>query len=299
MSGGFPCRGRSFRRVLLVALAVLAVLVVDGVQPDRRARAGPPPAEIVPAVTRALAEPSLPGVFAVVIARQHRPATGMGVRAADARTARALAAVAGNGAATRPFPSASMVKLFMAEHLLHRARGDRLRLDADDLALMRRMIAGSDDPAASQLWVRHDGERMVRDVVRRYGLSGTEPPAVPGQWGWTVVTAEDVARFLSLLPVVAHPDDADRLLRWMRSATPLAADGFDQRFGLYGAADGQAAVKQGWMCCVGDRRHVHSVGVVGRTVVVLLSQVRASVGYADVKRALTAAAAEVPAPRRS
>jgi hypothetical protein len=291
-------RGWTRCRGALVTVGALAVVLAQAVLLPLPPAAAVPPAEIVPAITRALAEPSLPGVFAVVIARQHRPATGMGVRAADARTALALASVAGNGAATRPFPSASMVKLFMAEYLLHRARGDRLRLDADDRALMRRMIASSDDPAASQLWVRHDGERMVRDVVRRYGLSGTEPPAVAGQWGQTVVTAEDLARFLSLLPVVAHPDDADRLLRWMRSATPLAADGFDQRFGLYGAADGQAAVKQGWMCCVGDRRHVHSVGVVGRTVVVLLSQVRESVGYADVKRALTAAAAEVPAPRR-
>jgi hypothetical protein len=300
VSGGSPRRGRSSRRVLLVALAVLVLLVAEGVaQPERRAGAGPPPAEVLPAVTRALTDQSLPGVFAVVIARQHGAATGMSVRAADAKTARAVASVAGNGAAARrPFPAASMVKLFMAEHLLHRARAGAVRLDADDRTLMRRMIASSDDPAMSQLWVRHDGERVVRNVVRRYGLSGTEPPSVPGQWGQTVVTADDLARFLSLLPVVAHPDDADRLLRWMRSATPLAADGFDQRFGLFGAADGQAAVKQGWMCCVGDRRHVHSVGVLGRTVVVLLSEVRTSVGYAAVTRVLTAAAAEVPPPRR-
>ncbi len=301
MSDGSPRRGRPYRRILLVALAVLVVLDVAGVvQPERRARAGPPPAEVVPAVARALSEPALPGVFAVVIARQHRPATGSSVRAADAQTARALDSVAGNGrATTRPFPSASMVKLFMAEYLLHRARTGHVRLDADDRALMLGMIARSDDPAASQLWVRHDGERMVRNVVRRYGLTGTEPPAEPGQWGRTMVTAEDLARFLALLPVVAHPDDAYRLQRWMRAATPRAADGFDQRFGLFGAADGQAAVKQGWMCCVGDRRQLHSVGVLGRTVVILLSEVRPSVSYAAVQEVLTTAAAEVPAPRRS
>src|SRR3712207_8491340 len=56
-----------------------------------------------------------------------------------------------------------------------------------DLDLVSRMISSSDDPAASQLWVRFDGERMVRDVVRRYGLTGTALPPIRGQWGQTVV----------------------------------------------------------------------------------------------------------------
>jgi hypothetical protein len=293
-------RGRSPGRVPLVALAVLAVLVVEVLGPPaRRALAGPPPGEVLPAVTRVLTGASVPGVYAVVVARQHRAATGMSVRAADRQAARVEDAVAGNGGqAGRPFPSASMVKLFLAEDLLRRDRAGQVRLDREDLALMGRMISRSDDPAASSLWVRYDGEQMVRDVAERYGLSGTAPPPTPGQWGQTVVTARDLARFLSLLPVVAHPDDADRLLGWMRAATPLAGDGFDQRFGLFGAADGQAAVKQGWMCCVDGMRHLHSVGVLGRTVVVLLSEVDPAHGYADVKRVLTAAAAKVPAPRR-
>jgi hypothetical protein len=297
VSDGSPRRGGSTRRVPLVALAVLAVLLLEGVVPERRARAGTPPADVVPAVTLALAEASLPGVFAVVVARQHRAATDLSVRAADARTARTSAAVAGNGAAAdRPFPTASMVKLFLAEDLLHRARWDGLDLRADDPELLRRMITASDDPAASTLWVRYDGERAVRDVARRYGLTGTAPPPVRGQWGQTVTTARDLARFLSLLPVVAHPDDAETLLGWMRAATPVAADGFDQRFGLFGASD-RAAVKQGWMCCVDGNRHLHSVGVLGRTVVVLLGEVPADVGYDAVARALTDAAARVPPPR--
>ncbi len=77
----------------------------------------------------------------------------------------------------------------------------------------------------------------------------------------------------------------------------MAADGFDQRFGLFGAIQG-AAVKQGWMCCVDGRRHLHSVGVLGRTVVVLLSEVDPDVGYGAVQRVLTAAAAQVPPPGR-
>ena len=77
---------------------------------------------------------------------------------------------------------------------------------------------------------------------------------------------------------MAHPADAGALLAWMRTATPVAADGFDQQFGLFGTAPPLPAVKQGWMCCVGGNRHLHSVAVVGHRVVVLLSEVPAERG---------------------
>ena len=83
---------------------------------------------------------------------------------------------------------------------------------------------------------------------------------------------------------------------WMRTATPVAADGFDQRFGLFGTVPGLPAVKQGWMCCLGGKRHLHSVGVVGSRVVVLLSEVARAVGYEAGAAALSAAAAVVPPP---
>jgi hypothetical protein len=191
-----------------------------------------------------------------------------------------------------------MVKLFVAEDLLHRARTGLLRLTDEDFALLQSMIRRSDDPAASALWVRYGGARMVTDVAARYGLTGTAPPSSPGEWGETTTTARDLARFLSLLPVVAHPADAAALQFWMRTATPVAADGFDQQFGLFGTAPPLTAVKQGWMCCVGGNRHLHSVGVVGTRVVVLLSEVPRAVGYDAARAALTAAAAAVPPPRR-
>jgi hypothetical protein len=119
---------------------------------------------------------------------------------------------------------------------------------------------------------------------------------VPGQWGETTTTARDVARFLALLPSVAHPDDAASLLGWMSGATPQAADGFGQQFGVFGTAPAMTPVKQGWMCCVGGNRHLHSVGVVGARVVVLLSEVPRAVGYDEARAALTAAAAALPPP---
>ena len=278
----------------LLPLVLLAALVV---LPSPPARAGgPPPADLVAAITAAYGSE---GTLGVVVARLQRPARGLSINAAEARSARVAAATAGNGpAAHRPFPTASMVKLYLAEDVLHRARAGRIALTPDDLGLLEWMIRSSDDPAASALWVRYDGDRMVRDVAARYGLTGTAPPTIPGQWGQATTTARDLARFLSLLPVVAHPDDAAALLGWMREATGRAADGFDQRFGLFGTAPPATAVKQGWMCCVGGSRHLHSVGIIGARVVVLLSEVPRAVGYDAARAALTVAASAVPPPRR-
>jgi hypothetical protein len=292
-------RGRAARRGgALLPLVVLAVLIVEAlVAPARPAAAGgPPAAEVVPAV---VAGYSGIGTLAVAVARQHVPRAGLTIRETEARSARVAASLADNGpAASRPFPAASMVKLFMAADILHRIRTGTITATRADFALLQDMIRRSDDPAASALWDRFGGDRMVTDVAARYGLTGTAPPAVPGQWGEATTTARDLARFLMLLPTVEHRYDAAALMFWMRSATPLAADGFDQRFGILGAVPGRPAVKQGWMCCVGGNVHLHSVGVVGHRVVVLLSEVPSQVGYEAARAALTAAATAIPPPQQ-
>jgi hypothetical protein len=289
---------RRRRRRGLVPLAVLAVLVGELVLLGERPAAarGSRAQDVVAAVTAAY---GTTGTLAVAVAKQQRPLAGAAVRAYQARRIRAGVGTADNGAAaTLPFPTASMVKLFVAEDVLHRARAGAITLTPADRGWLREMIRRSDDPAASALWVRYGGDGMVRDVAARYGLTGTAPPPIPGQWGQATTTARDLARFLGLLPVVAHPDDAAALLGWMREATPQAADGFDQRFGLFGTAPAGTAVKQGWMCCVGGNRHLHSVAVIGSRVVVLLSEVPRAVGYDAARAALTTAAAAVPAPMR-
>jgi hypothetical protein len=65
---------------------------------------------------------------------------------------------------------------------------------------------------------------------------------------------------------------------------------------MFGTAPPLTAVKQGWMCCIRGNRHLHSVGVVGRHVVVLLSEVPRRVRYDEARAALTAAAAAIPPP---
>jgi hypothetical protein len=279
---------------VLVGTTVLVLLTA----PSGKARAnGVPPAELVAAVTAAYGEI---GSLGVVLASQYTPAAGQSIRAAEASSARAAADVADNGpAAHRPFPTASMVKLFLAEDILHRARAGQIALSEPDVAQLQLMISRSDDPAASALWGRFGGARAVTDVATRYGLTGTAPPVVPGQWGEATTTARDLARFLARLPAIAHPVDAATLLTWMRATTSLGADGFNQQFGLFGTAPGAPAVKQGWMCCAGGNRHLHSVAVIGDRVVVLLSEVPRAVGYDQARAALTAAAAAalLPPPR--
>lgn len=278
---------RRSRGKALGALTVAAVLAAV-LLPRPLASAGRPAAHLVPAVVAAYGGI---GTLAVVLARQ-------GPQAAPHADMRSDGAgwAADNGAGDRPFPTASMVKLYMAQDILHRARVGTIQLDGNDFALLQDMIRRSSDPAASTLWVRFGGGQMVLDVAVRFGLIGTAPPSIPGQWGQATTTARDLARFLALLPVLAHPYDAAALQVWMRTATPAAADGFDQRFGLLAAGPAFTAVKQGWMCCVGGNRHLHSVGIMGHRIVVLLSEVPRAVGYDAARAALTAAAAALPHP---
>jgi CubicO group peptidase (beta-lactamase class C family) len=275
----------------LTVVALLAAVTVFA--PSRRAVADGPPADQV--VAAAVAAYGQVGSLGVFVAHQEVPVRGLSLRAAEARSTRLAGYAAGNGpAADRPFPTASIVKLFVAEDILHRARAGRIAVSPHDVALLQEMIRSSNDPAASTLWERFGGGQMVADVAARYGLAGTAPPDVPGEWGEARTTARDLGRFLARLPTVAHPDDAAALLSWMQAAAPLAADGFDQRFGLFGIAPGTPAVKQGWMCCVGGNRHLHSVGVVGSRVVVLLSELPRRLGYDTGRAALSAAAGALP-----
>ena len=264
--------------------------------PGARANALPP-AEVVADVVAAYGPG---GTVALVVAEVHVADPHLPPRAAEARAARLAVRTAANGpVAQRSFPTASLVKLFLAEDLLQRDRAGSITLTARDLALVTDMIRASDDPAASELWVRFGGASAVRAVAERYDLAGTEPPRRSGQWGETTTTAMDMARFLALLPVVAHPDDAPTLQGWMRTTTAIGADGFDQRFGFFGTLTGAPAVKQGWMCCLAGQRHLHSVAVRGGQVVVALSEGPQSVGYDRARAWLTAAGAAVPEPPRS
>ncbi len=196
--------------------------------------------------------------------------------------------------ADRPVPTASLVKVLVVEELLTREAAGTVVLTAADRDRMAAALTASDDAAMNALWVRHDGAALVAAAAARHRLTGTAPPPVPGRWGLAPTTARDVAAVLSAVERGARP--ADAVLRaWLRGVTPTAADGFDQVFGVLGG-NGAVAAKQGWMCCVGGLRHLHSAGVLpdGR-VLVLLGEFPGDTSWATAATALDGAASGLAA----
>jgi hypothetical protein len=202
----------------------------------------------------------------------------------------------GPGAGT-PVLTASLVKLMVVQQLFARDAAGLLELSALDLDRMRRAVVASDDDAMSLLWDRFDGAELVVAAAAEFGLTGSSPPARAGQWGEAVTTAADTALFLSALADHLPADALATLTGWMGSPARVAADGFDQRYGLLApavSAATAAAVKQGWMCCIGARRQLHSAGVLadGR-VVVLLGDFPVGTSWSRARAALDGAAEAV------
>ena len=155
------------------------------------------------------------------------------------------------------------------------------------------MVAYNDD-AMNALWERYDGPRRVQEVAASMGMPETAPPVDPGRWGQATTTAVDFAGVLSALEDMLDLRDAEMLLGWMRSTTAVASDGFYQRFGLLATGSGPVAAKQGWMCCIDDRRRLHSAGVIeGSRVVVLLGDFPAATSWARTASAFDTATAAV------
>ncbi|SEO45501.1 hypothetical protein [Trujillonella endophytica] len=259
--------GRAPHRRTLRRLAILVVVGGTTLVPVLPCAAAPPgtaapPASAVPDGSPPAATPAPPP-----------PALADAAQAAGGAITAVVLDPAGRvltaADADRPLPTASLVKVLVVEELLTREARGTVVLTAADRSWMAAALTTSDDAAMSALWVRHDGAALVAAAVVRHRLTGTAPPRLPGQWGTAPTTARDVAAVLSAVERGTRP--ADAVLRgWLRAVTPTAADGFDQAFGLLGAG-GAVAAKQGWMCCVGGRRHLHSAGVLpdGRIVVVL------------------------------
>jgi hypothetical protein len=144
------------------------------------------------------------------------------------------------------------------------------------------MLARSDDNIASDLWSRLGGPDIVRHWVTKIGLHDTKPPADPGHWGDTVLSAPDMVAVYRYL--VEREPEAKRkiILDGMAGATEQGADGFRQYFGIADAVGKIPwAIKQGWSCC-GPERTLHSTGVLGadnRYIVVVLSTMPSSTSY--------------------
>jgi hypothetical protein len=196
------------------------------------------------------------------------------------------------------FGSASLVKLFIADSVLRRARLGQISLSLTDRNSLSRMLRSSDDTVASNLWVRFGSSGIVRDVVSRYHLTETTPPANPRYWGLTQVTAHDMVTFYKgMLTGSAGLASADRdiVVAALRQSTSRGTDGYYQWFGLHDGLPHESVlgIKQGWMCCFSDGYiWRHSTGLVGpdaRYIVVVLTRDPGSAGSAHTVASTTVA----------
>lgn len=196
--------------------------------------------------------PARAAVRAAVAYGQARGAV-VAVAVYDLRTGRYF----GGGADTTQFPSASVVKSFIAAVLLWTGK----MRDPAISRLASRMITASDDGAASSLYGLVGADDLVSRVQQRYRLTGMAAPSDPGQWGETAVTARAVVNFYA-----AAAQDR-RVARWLMTAMAATrkygADGVHQHFGLPNAAPG-SRVKQGWICCANGVMAMHTTGYVDR-----------------------------------
>jgi hypothetical protein len=143
------------------------------------------------------------------------------------------------------YRSASLVKLFIALDYLE-SRGPEVDIPDEDRALLVPMLRSSDDGAASALWVRGEEQEIVRRMIGRIGLNDTAPPEDANMWGYTAISAADIARTYQYILDGTHPRFRDFLLDHLRRWTKCGSDGFDQSFGVPSGMSEPGAVKQGW-----------------------------------------------------
>jgi Beta-lactamase enzyme family len=260
------------------AAIMIAALIVSGCE----ARVyGRPPAVpdaphvtvVAPQATMAAPPEAPPGQPAVVF-------DGL-----DARTRQAIAEAAKSGADIsavvmdrntgqivskgddKPFPIASVVKLFIADDLLLQESKGQTTLSPADHKSLDVMLRSSDDGAAQNFWDRSGGNAVINRVVARYGLTGTSAP-YNGHWDVTLSTARDLVRYYDMLLDGSgglSPDKANIIIGNLAQSTPTGIDGYPQRFGIpEGLYAESVAVKQGWFCCWNGANQLHvSTGVIG------------------------------------
>lgn len=186
----------------------------------------------------------------------------------------------------RPFPSASLVKLLIAIDALDQADSvdDELRSD------LNTMLSESDNAIASELWTLGGGADIVERTQAMLDLRGTAPPSIPGQWGATSTTPNDIVAVYQFILNELEPAHCRLIVSALDSAPRIASDGFDQHFGIPEAFDGQWAIKQGWSTAQGVVG-AHSTGIVGsdrRYIVVVLTEHPPSVSMETGPQAVTA-----------
>jgi hypothetical protein len=267
---------------VVAALVVGVVAVGCAAQPRPAARLS----EAAPTTTSAehplpvaphAAEVPEPDLSAAV-ARAVEAAGGvdLGVSVLDLDTG----AAAGLGADT-PFRSASLSKLLVAVDLL--TSGE---VPQDDRERLERALSLSDDDAMNDLWDLHDGLGAIDRVAARAGLTATRAPEDATQWGDVEMSAEDVTKLYRYVERDLPEADRDFVVTALSDASPTAADGFDQAYGLL-APGVDAFAKQGWMWYLPDDLYLHTAGVVADRYAVAVLSVQTDVTEQDARDLLT------------
>jgi len=170
-------------------------------------------------------------------------------------------------ASNKPFPIASVVKLFIADDLLLQESEGKTQLSAADRKSLDIMLRSSDDSAAQNFWDRSGGNAVIARVKARYGLAGTTAP-YNGHWDVTTSTASDLVRYYDMLLDGSGGlprAQANVIISNLAQSTPTGTDGYPQRFGIpEGLYAEPVAVKQGWFCCWNGGNQLHvSTGTIG------------------------------------
>jgi hypothetical protein len=213
------------------------------------------------------AQPTAP--LAGLDARVRQATANAAESGADIKTAvldRNTGQIVSNGA-NKPFPLASVVKLFIADDLLLQESKGETTLSPADHKTLDLMLRSSDDSAAQMFWDRSGQNAIIARVVARYGLTGTTAPS-NGHWDVTQSTASDLVRYYDMLlngTGGLPPEQANVIISDLAQSTPTGTDGYPQRFGIpEGLYAEPVAVKQGWFCCWNGANQLHvSTGAIG------------------------------------
>jgi hypothetical protein len=214
------------------------------------------------------------------------PAAQVGFEVFD----RATGSVLTSQDADRHVASMSVVKLLVALDLL--ARDNWATPDPGMQQQLHQMLANSDDEIADNLWTAGGGPAIVSRMVNLLGLTGTRAPDDPGQWGDTLITPQDMVTVYRYITDRLPKSDQDLILGALSDTPKIAADDFNQYFGIPdGLPNTSWAIKQGWGTS-GSQAVMNSTGLVGpdwRYVVIVLTAAPAN-SYAALPAVVTAAA---------
>lgn len=266
------------RRVVLGPSAHPSPSPPTRAQPQTPAPTPPPPPRVMsPGAAVAAAD----GVG------HQRPGVRLGVAVADRDTGQVTLGADG----TRPFESASVVKLYTVVDVLHRAEDGQVTLSDQDHDDITAALEHSDDDAMDGLWGRWGGTSTVAETVGLAHLQDTAVPTDPDQWGETTTSARDVLAVYRYVATSLAPADRDAVTGALSSASDGGVDGFDQAFGLLDPPrPAGAEAKQGWMS--DGSLYLHTTGMPSASspwVVAVLSEQPGSESWDDARGVVDAA----------